>query len=95
MPVHGTSERLRHKIDGGRTRDKVDFPDPAAVPLGADEEAAGTPLGGPSVRTALLQETRRSSKRVAISHPPSMAIWFYAAFIVFLAVGMVAAMMLA
>jgi len=35
------SDRLRQKIDRGETGDKVDFPDPAAAPLGTDDEAAG------------------------------------------------------
>lgn len=39
-----TVEQLRRDTDSGKTRDKVSGPDPAAVPLGADEEAAGTPL---------------------------------------------------
>ncbi|SFZ84819.1 hypothetical protein SAMN02983003_2230 [Devosia enhydra] len=38
-----TPEQLRQRIDKGETRDKVDFPDPAAVPLTADAEAAGFP----------------------------------------------------
>lgn len=33
-------ERLRADIDAGRTGDKVAYPDPAAAPLGADDEAA-------------------------------------------------------
>ncbi|MFL1876979.1 hypothetical protein ACIKT0_17815, partial [Hansschlegelia beijingensis] len=36
-------ERLRDAIDSGRTGDKAPFTDPAAAPLGADDEAAGTP----------------------------------------------------
>ena len=36
-----TAERLRDEIDRGRTGDKVPFPDPAAAPLGPDDEAAG------------------------------------------------------
>jgi hypothetical protein len=36
-------ERLRHAIDTGKTRDKARIPDPAAAPLGTDEEAGGTP----------------------------------------------------
>ena len=36
-----TADRLRHAIDSGRTGDKVAFPDPAAAPLGTDDEAAG------------------------------------------------------
>jgi len=35
--------RLRAAIDSGRTRDKVPGFDPAAAPLGTDEESAGTP----------------------------------------------------
>ena len=37
-----TSEQLRADIDSGRTHDKVAHSDPAAAPLGTDEEAAGT-----------------------------------------------------
>ncbi|WP_371345024.1 hypothetical protein [Ancylobacter sp. IITR112] len=37
------TERLRGDIDEGRTHDKVPFPDPAAAPLGTDDEAAGAP----------------------------------------------------
>lgn len=40
-------DQLRHGIDHGMTGDKVDFPDPAAAPLGTDAEAGGhapTPL---------------------------------------------------
>ena len=38
--------KARHYIDSGRTRDKVNHFDPAAAPLGTDEEA-----GGASTRT--------------------------------------------
>lgn len=36
------THRLRAAIDRGETGDKVAFPDPAAAPLGTDDEAAGT-----------------------------------------------------
>ena len=36
-----TAEQLRRSIDGDETGDRVDSPDPAAVPLGADDEAGG------------------------------------------------------
>ncbi len=39
-----TVEQLRNDIDRGRTGDKVEGVDPAAAPLGTDEEAAGTPV---------------------------------------------------
>lgn len=41
----GSASRLREAIDSGGTADKVPFPDPAAAPLGTDDEAAGTPPG--------------------------------------------------
>ncbi len=42
---HGTATaaQLKEDIDSGRMRDKVAAFDPAAAPLGTDEEAAGTP----------------------------------------------------
>ena len=38
-----TADRLRHDISRGKAGDKVDHPDPAAAPLGTDDEAAGRP----------------------------------------------------
>ena len=49
-------ERLRTDIDSGRTHDKVSGPDPAAAPLGADEEAAGTPISDHAAQMARNQE---------------------------------------
>ncbi len=60
---HGaTTEQLRHDIDQGRTGDKVRFPDPAAAPLGTDEEAAGTPID-PQV----IARTREAEAKLARS----------------------------
>ena len=42
-PRRPTSDRLRKEIDSGRTKDKVDHSDPAAAPLGTDDEAGGAP----------------------------------------------------
>jgi hypothetical protein len=36
----GEADRLRHRIDAGKTGDKVGVSDPAAAPLGTDDEAA-------------------------------------------------------
>lgn len=36
-----TVDEVRARIDSGETGDKVDYPDPAAAPLGTDDEAAG------------------------------------------------------
>lgn len=38
-----STAELRGDIDRGLTGDKVAFADPAAAPLGTDDEAAGTP----------------------------------------------------
>ncbi len=44
-PRSGGAEaaRLRDDIDRGATGEKIAFSDPAAVPLGTDAEAGGTP----------------------------------------------------
>jgi hypothetical protein len=47
-----TPSRLRDDIDSGRTGDKVPASDPAAAPLGTDEEAAGTPIPPEAVAAA-------------------------------------------
>jgi hypothetical protein len=41
---------LRDQIDSGKFRDKVAAPDPAASPLGTDDEAAGAPTPASAVR---------------------------------------------
>ncbi|WP_018389583.1 hypothetical protein [Ancylobacter sp. FA202] len=46
------TDRLRRAIDEGRTGDKVPFSDPAAAPLGTDDEAAGHPAGAARRATA-------------------------------------------
>lgn len=56
-----TAAQLKHAIDTGRTGDKIDWPDPAAVPLGVDEEAAGTPLPSAAVERAHREETNRTA----------------------------------
>ena len=54
-----TSEQLRHDIDTGKTRDKVIYPDPAAAPLGTDDEAGGTPPAPSAIDEARREERRR------------------------------------
>jgi hypothetical protein len=44
MTAGPTVEQLRADIDSGRTGDKVPSHDPAATPLGTDDEAGGTSL---------------------------------------------------
>ena len=57
--VGGAADRLRDQIDRGGTGDKVAFTDPAAAPLGTDDEAAGTPPTGDQVAQAARHETGR------------------------------------
>lgn len=60
MPKHqqepNTPSRLRHDIDTGKGRDKIAYPDPAAAPLGTDDEAAGTPVTGMQTQLAHQNE---------------------------------------
>jgi hypothetical protein len=46
------TEQLRERIDRGATGDKVDFPDPAAAPLGTDDEAARRPASREASKAA-------------------------------------------
>jgi hypothetical protein len=48
--------QLRDAIDRGRTGDKVSHSDPAAVPLGTDDESAGYPPTAEQVRPAMARE---------------------------------------
>ncbi|WP_137389361.1 hypothetical protein [Rhodoligotrophos defluvii] len=52
---------LRAAIDAGRTRDKVAGPDPAAAPLGTDDEAGGAPASPAEVEIALRNEAGRAA----------------------------------
>jgi hypothetical protein len=54
----GGTERIRRDIDRGRTRDKVDVDDPAAAPLGTDDEAAGAPASPEEVALARANQPR-------------------------------------
>lgn len=51
-----TTDRLRADIDRGLGGDKVHAADPAAAPLGTDDEAAGRPADKERVRLARLHE---------------------------------------
>jgi hypothetical protein len=57
-----TVDKLRADIDAGRTREKVASSDPAAAPLGTDEEAAGTPISPAAVALAQHHEVRAGSR---------------------------------
>lgn len=76
-------DQLRHDIDSGRTGDKVAFPDPAAVPLGADEEAAGTPVSGQAAAAARRIETARP---LALARSDRACAWMATALVVIAAI---------
>ena len=82
-----TISQLRDDIDAGRTGDKIDWPDPAAVPLGTDEEAAGTPPDPWAVETARRIEVSRPCKSIA--HRGVGAAWLLIAFAAALGLGLV------
>lgn len=58
-PRAPTSDAIRAAIDAGKGTDKVDFPDPAAAPLGTDDEAGGHPPTPEQRRMAAASELRR------------------------------------
>ena len=49
--------QLKDAIDTGKTGDKVAFPDPAAAPLGTDDEAGGNSPTPEQIRMAAEQES--------------------------------------
>lgn len=55
-----TTAQLRHDIDCGLTGDKAGGFDPAAAPLGVDDEAAGYPPA-----PGVVAEARRQERRLA------------------------------
>jgi hypothetical protein len=65
-------EQLRSDIDNGRMGDKVRVPDPAAAPLGADAEAAGTPLSSAEVSGAARDEIANSPPYLAGNRKPKI-----------------------
>lgn len=55
----GATQRLRAAIDRGETGDKLSVEDPAAAPLGTDDEVAGQGPADAAVEAALHEETGR------------------------------------
>jgi hypothetical protein len=56
-----TTDQLRRAIDSGATGDKVNSSDPAAAPLGTDEEAGGRTPTPVERAMSLRQELRTGS----------------------------------
>jgi hypothetical protein len=78
MPKMVTGEQLRADIDAGKTGDKVAFPDPAAVPFGADAEAGGQTTLFPSERRRTEHRHHRKWGGLAFY------IWATAAIVLFI-----------
>jgi len=58
-PSTAEPHRLRDAIDRGLTGDKVPASDPAAAPLGTDDEAAGTTTPSFDARDAVVPKDQR------------------------------------
>jgi hypothetical protein len=67
--------QLRGKINSGETGDKVPFPDPAAAPLGTDDEAGGAPMRPDDIAAAAARETSRNTPTTA---PDKTGPWVWA-----------------
>lgn len=78
------ADQLRDSIDRGQTGDKVAGGDPAAAPLGTDEEAAGTGPSPAAVTAALDAERRDANRPAAVTEGaqprprPRIALWILA-----------------
>lgn len=86
-PRAPTVDELRRRIDSGEAADKVDFPDPAAAPLGTDAEAAGAPPGE-TVRERAARDAQRGDLVQAAQEarrpaPPLVTIGFFVLIAIF------------
>jgi hypothetical protein len=63
-------DQLKAAVNAGRTGDKVAALDPAAAPLGTDEEAAGTPINRRILGHVLDEEL---SKGLSLGDPAHAA----------------------
>lgn len=58
-PQHSNTAQLRYDINQSKTGDKVPGFDPAAAPLGTDDEAAGASPASDSIAQARAAERRK------------------------------------
>ena len=54
------------RIDRGQTGEKVDWPDPAASPLGTDAEAGGHPVTGQELAIDTTNADQATPRRFAL-----------------------------
>jgi hypothetical protein len=81
------TERLGHKIDSGRTGDKVAGSDPAVASLGTDDEAAGKPPRPHEIARTGHRETVRPHE--SLDHPGLGHAWILVAFTLLLAIAII------
>jgi hypothetical protein len=81
------TERLRHKIDSGRTGDKVPGSDPTVASLGTDDEAAGRPPRPHEIASTRHRETGRPHE--SHDHPGLGHAWILVAFTLLLAMAII------
>jgi len=76
-----TSDQIRRRIDRGEAADKVDFPDPAAAPLGTDAEAGGAPPSRAERAMASHAENRadapEETREARRTYPPYTMVGFF------------------
>jgi hypothetical protein len=84
-----TTEQLRIAIDQGHGGDKVDAPDPAAAPLGTDDEAGGTPNNRSQVRLAAAHEIRARPQQARQRRHGLGPAWWLIGFTVLVAISIV------
>jgi hypothetical protein len=88
-----TTEQLRIAIDQGHGGDKVDATDPAAAPLGTDDEAGGTPNSAAQVRLAAAHEIRARPKQKRQRTTGFGHGWWVIRFTVFMGASIVASVL--
>lgn len=86
------TDQLRDDIDRGRTGEKVRFPDPAAAPLGTDDEAAGSRPDPGTVAAVRRDERARADRMRARGSNLQAWIWVILAAA---AIGLIAILLLA
>lgn len=82
------SAQLRRDIEAGATGDKLPVLDPAASPLGTDDEAAGTPPTAQQVAQARVMENAAPPNPMQADARSGRGLWFGA---LLLALALVAA----
>ena len=77
-----TSAKLKHDIDSGRGGGKIDAIDPAAAPLGTDDEAAGMP---PTRRELDMARHGAFGSRSSGHQGSDWGVWIYIALLITIA----------